>query len=373
MILWNLNFATLAGLIENNDERIAYSIELPGSNGSIDNHSKDRTERPLYWMIYDAVRPNESSAQLLAMNRTDRLLAIVLELQAKGWQRAEDLAARFEISKRTVYRDMQALAESGVPVISLPGQGYSLVEGYFLPPLTFSADEALILTLGGDFMAQNFDAEYRYAAQSAVSKIEAVLSDSLREDVHYLQSSLRFVGETQVDASGTLQQIRRAVIQRRTVRFDYHARGGEDISGTKTNRDANPYALVNANNHWYMIAYCHLRKDVRGFRVERISNLEVLRRAFARPAGYSIRDRELSPRDLTIRALFVPEVARWVQEDRLFYIESKVMQDDGLLVTLKVRREEEALQWLLGWGSHVRVLEPMIAARADRRRSSTPD
>ena len=126
------------------------------------------------------------------MNRTDRLLAIVLELQAKGWQRAEDLAARFEISKRTVYRDMQALSESGVPVISMPGQGYSLVEGYFLPPLTFSADEALILLLGGDFMARNFDAEYRRAAQTAVSKIEAVLTDELREEVRYLQRSLRF-------------------------------------------------------------------------------------------------------------------------------------------------------------------------------------
>ncbi len=292
------------------------------------------------------------------MNRTDRLLAIVLELQAKGWQRAEDLAARFEISKRTVYRDMEALSESGVPVVSMPGQGYSLVEGYFLPPLTFSADEALILLLGGDFMAQSFDAEYRHAAQTAVSKIEAVLSERLREDVHYLQSSLRFVGETASDASGTLQPIRRALIQRRTVRFDYHARGGADISGTRSNRDADPYALVNANHRWYLIAYCHLRKDVRGFRIDRISNVEVLRRAFARPAGYSIRDNELSPREVTVRALFAPEVAPWVKEDRLFYIDSMVMQDDGLLVTLKLRREEDAVQWLLGWGAHVRVLEP---------------
>ncbi|MBI1259374.1 MAG: WYL domain-containing protein [Chloroflexi bacterium] len=293
------------------------------------------------------------------MNRTDRLLAIVLELQAKGWQRAEDLAARFEISKRTVYRDMQALSESGVPVISLPGQGYSLVEGYFLPPLTFSADEALILILGGDFMAQSFDAEYRRAAQSAVSKIEAVLSDQLREDVHYLQSSLRFVGDTAADASGTLQTIRRAVVQRRTVRFDYHARAGEDIAGTHSTRDANPYALVNANHRWYMIAYCHLRKDVRGFRIDRMSHVEVLRRAFARPAGYSLQNNELSPRDVTVRALFSPDVAAWVQEDRLFYIDSMVMQDDGLLVTLKLRREEDAVQWLLGWGAHVSILEPM--------------
>jgi len=306
------------------------------------------------------------------MNRTDRLLAIVLELQAKGWQRAEDLAARFEISKRTVYRDMQALSESGVPVISTPGQGYSLVEGYFLPPLTFSADEALILILGGDFMARHFDAEYRSAANSAVSKIEAVLSDTLREDVRYLQRSLRFVGETPADHSEILQQIRRAVIQRRTVRFDYHSRSGEDISGQKTNRDANPYALVNAGNHWYMIAYCHLRNDVRGFRIDRISNVEILRRAFARPADYSIQqERSLSPREITVRALFDTDIARWVQEDRLFYIDSMVMQDDGLLVTLTVRREEEAVQWLLGWGAHVQVIEPVtlrerLLAEAER-------
>src|SRR6266542_843346 len=75
------------------------------------------------------------------MNRTDRLLAIVLELQAKKQVRAEDLADTFEVTKRTIYRDIQALDESGVPIVAIPGQGYSLVEGYFLPPLTFNTDE----------------------------------------------------------------------------------------------------------------------------------------------------------------------------------------------------------------------------------------
>src|SRR4051812_8791041 len=109
------------------------------------------------------------------MNRTDRLLAILLELQAKGQQRAEDLAATFEVTKRTIYRDMLALAESGVPVVSVPGQGYSLVEGYFLPPLSFSTDEAIMLLLGSDFVGRNVDAQYANAAQSARRKIEAVL------------------------------------------------------------------------------------------------------------------------------------------------------------------------------------------------------
>ena len=90
------------------------------------------------------------------MNRTDRLLAIVLELQGKGRQRAEDLAGTFETSKRTIYRDISALGQAGVPLISVPGRGYALMKGYFLPPLSFRADEATMLLLGSDFMAQNF-------------------------------------------------------------------------------------------------------------------------------------------------------------------------------------------------------------------------
>lgn len=292
------------------------------------------------------------------MNRTDRLLAIVLELQAKGWQRAEDLAQRFEISKRTVYRDMQALSESGVPVVSMPGQGYSLVEGYFLPPLTFSADEALILLLGGGFMAGNFDAEYRSAAQSAVSKIEAVLTDDLRAEVDYLRRSLRFIARGDEESSPNLLLIRRAIIQRRTVQFDYHARQADEIGGAKTTRSADPYALINVSNHWYMMAYCHLRHDVRNFRVDRIDNVDVLRRAFARPAAFDIQELEARPRECLVRTLFDYDVARWVQEEQAFNIESVEKRPDGLLVTFRVWREDDVFQWLLGWGAHVHVLEP---------------
>src|ERR1044071_9851625 len=124
------------------------------------------------------------------MNRTDRLLAMVLELQRKGRRRAEDLAATFEITRRAGYRDIQALCEAGVPVVSLPGQGYALMDGYFLPPLSFSTDEATMLMLGSEFIAEHFDSQYKAAAHTASRKIEAVLSDKLREEVHYLQNSI---------------------------------------------------------------------------------------------------------------------------------------------------------------------------------------
>lgn len=87
------------------------------------------------------------------MNRTDRLLALILELQRRGTATALELAQRFETSKRTIYRDMQALLEAGVPVISVPGRGYSLSDDYFLPPLRFTVEEATLALLGLDVMA----------------------------------------------------------------------------------------------------------------------------------------------------------------------------------------------------------------------------
>ena len=84
------------------------------------------------------------------LNKTDRLLAIVLELQGKGRQRAEDMARTFQTSKRTIYRDIEALCEAGVPIVSTPGRGYALMKGFFLPPLSFTADEATILLLGSE-------------------------------------------------------------------------------------------------------------------------------------------------------------------------------------------------------------------------------
>src|SRR5690242_11660534 len=127
------------------------------------------------------------------MNKTDRLLAIVLELQRRGRRRAEDLAETFETSKRTIYRDILALCEAGVPIISVPGQGYSLMKGYFLPPLSFTTDEATMLLLGSEFMAKNFDAQYHAAAEAAARKIEGVLPETLRADVQYLRSNIHLI------------------------------------------------------------------------------------------------------------------------------------------------------------------------------------
>ncbi len=295
------------------------------------------------------------------MNKTDRMLAIVLELQGKGRQRAEDLAETFETSKRTIYRDILALCEAGVPVISTPGQGYALMQGYFLPPLSFTTEEATMLLLGSDYMAQNFDAQYREAAHSASRKIEGVLPERLRGDVRYLQQNIRFV-VPETAGNGTerdsLQKLRRAILERITVRFHYYTRYVQNDQSSQNTREADPYGLVYFSNAWHLVAYCHLRQSLRNFRLERMENLAVLNQTFERPADFQIHTPNTQPRTIVVRALFDQDVARWVHEAQPHSTISTEETPAGLLVTLAIRQESEIRQWLLSWGSHVRVLEP---------------
>jgi predicted DNA-binding transcriptional regulator YafY len=294
------------------------------------------------------------------MNRTDRLLAMVLELQRKGRRRAEDLAETFEISKRTVYRDVQALCEAGVPVVALPGQGYALMDGYFLPPLSFSTDEATMLLLGSEFVAEHFDSQYKAAAHSASRKIEAVLSDKLRAEVDYLQNSIALVPvNIRAGESEILRRIRRAIIERRTLQFLYHTRFSEDGTSRRNRREADPYGLLNYAGAWYLVAYCHLRKALRNFRLERISDLRILEKSFTRPENFSLETPAPdNQRTLLIRALFDPEIADWVKEAKTFFVEEMQETSEGLLVSLRVRTENEVVNWLLSWGGKVKVLEP---------------
>ncbi len=296
------------------------------------------------------------------MNRTDRLLAIVLELQAKRWQRAEDLAATFETSKRTIYRDIQALGEAGVPVVSIPGRGLSLVEGYFLPPISFTGDEAAMLLLGAELVGLSFDEHLRDAAESGSRKISGVLPDAQRAAVEAVRESIHFVrGGPRTGETEKLRVLRRAIFDRRTVRFAYFTRAQPpgEMPVSKT-RDVNPYSLANVGGTWYLTGFDALRSEVRTFRLDRIEELTLLDRTFTRPPALdpALRRRIQPELGVTVRALFDADVARWVRESPNFFTTAMDDTPEGLLVTLMVRTESDVLQWILGWGRAARVLEP---------------
>ncbi|MCA9835429.1 MAG: YafY family transcriptional regulator [Trueperaceae bacterium] len=295
------------------------------------------------------------------MNRTDRLLAIVLELQGRDRVTADELARTFEVTKRTIYRDVQALCESGVPVVSAAGQGYWLMEGYFLPPVSLSPDEAIMLILGSDLMAKSFDAQYQQAAQAASRKIEALLQAKVLAEVSYLKNNIRFISldsEADVGVPEVLQQLRRSIVARKSVRIRYKKRTSNQEDAF-SERLIDPHSLLHMSGAWMLSAYCHMRHTMRMFRLSRIKELELTDISFTRQANFDVHKLH-GPDNLTtaVELLFDNSIADLVKERPLIYSPSYEDTAQGLKVTLKVRKPEEILGWILSWGSKVNVLQP---------------
>jgi predicted DNA-binding transcriptional regulator YafY len=297
------------------------------------------------------------------MNRTDRLLAIVLELQRRrrSYCRAEDLAAHFEVSKRTIYRDIQALCEAGVPIVAADRHGYALVDGYFLPPLHLTTDEALILALGSDVMATNFDSDYRAAAQSAYRKIDAVLPAPLRSQVDHLKQGLRFSVTQSLEAPelSILRSLREAVAAHRQIRIRYTRQDDKSTGPIETERVVEPHQLTRLANDWYLAGYCHLRQATRVFRLARIDHVTVLDHTFD-PAGHLAGQPDAyAAEPVFVQVLFRPDMARWVREPPQGVLLEQEQTAEGVQMTLMAQSDQDLVRWLLGWGGDVRVVEPV--------------
>lgn len=273
------------------------------------------------------------------MNKTERQLAITLELQRSSVVRAEDLAALFETSVRTIYRDIQALSEAGVPVIGAPGQGYSLMEGYFLPPVGFTAEEAVALLMGMSFIGQSMDSDYRDAAKGAGRKIEAILPEPVRIEARRVQDTMRLLYNSKQaereNEQDYLRQSRMAILERRKLSFRYQKKFPE-ADGTRMNRRvAAPYGLALVQGNWGLIARCDLRQGIRHFRLSRMSEFEVLEERFCVPTEFNLgRYRPADERNILVLVRANPVIADIIVETMNFYMETVVEQEDGPSVHL---------------------------------------
>lgn len=212
------------------------------------------------------------------MNRIDRLTATLIQLQTKRIVKAEEIADRFEISLRTVYRDVRALMEAGVPIGSEAGKGYFIVDGYHLPPVMFSQDEASALLLAGKLVDKMTDKSVRKAYESAMLKIKAVLNESEKDHLENLDDHI----EVQIRQwrkpdlpDHFITQIQSAVAQKSVLRLTYISNKEED-----TLRDVEPIGLFYYNSAWHLIAWCQLRKGYRDFRADRIKDLKTIDQKF---------------------------------------------------------------------------------------------
>lgn len=219
---------------------------------------------------------------------TARLLAALEILQARGTVSGSELAGRLGVHPRTVRRYISGLEELGIPVTAEPGRagGYSLVAGFKLPPMMLTPDEALAVAVGLAATQRLGIEDAQAGTESARGKLERVLPTALRDRVRAIADTLQIglAPTLRPIPASLLGELAAAVQRGRRLALQYRAAGAE----ATTTRKVDPYGLAYRGRHWYAAGHCHLRHDVRTFRVDRIDAIEVLAEDFRRPPGFDL-------------------------------------------------------------------------------------
>lgn len=213
------------------------------------------------------------------MNRFDRITAILIQLQSRKIVKAQDLSDRFEVSLRTIYRDINSLAEAGVPIIGEAGVGYSIMDGYRLPPVMFTREEARTFMTAEKLMEKFTDQSVRSHYQSAMFKIKSVLKTTEKSMVENLENHIEVRQSFQVfaDTSGnSLDVLLKSISEKKAVSILYTAINADG----PVRRTIEPVGVFHENNYWYTIAYCHLRNGYRNFRLDRINQIDLTDTSF---------------------------------------------------------------------------------------------
>lgn len=215
---------------------------------------------------------------------TTRVLTILELLQSRGRMGGAELAARLEVDLRTVRRYVAMLQDMGIPMETTrgPGGGYRLRPGFKLPPLMFTDDEALAITFSLMMARRQGGLADAPALEGVLAKIERVLPEALRSRIQAVQSSVAFVSEPPAGrpSNERVPLFSTAVQQQRRVRVRYRS-GRED-----TERSLDPYGVVLHWDFWYVVGWCHLRRAVRVFRLDRVLETDLEDVHFERPADF---------------------------------------------------------------------------------------
>ncbi len=296
------------------------------------------------------------------MNRVDRLLAQILYLQSHPFCTAEEMAGHFGLSLRTIYRDLAALGEAGVPVVAQAGVGYSLECGYHLPPVCFTTEEAGALVTGGLLVERSADASVKQPMRSALMKVRAVLPRTLQAQMARLEQSMATTATPEQPAKGAdLTLLQQALAQRRVLRFSYL--GWDKANATE--REVEPLGLVHYLERWHLIAWCRLRKEVRDFRTDRMSRVAMMKELFELRTDFAISDYIQSmPRpELRAEVCFTRSAADRARREWWLGIEAEKEMPQGFSLTLATVDWNRLASWLLSFGEEAQVISPDILRR----------
>lgn len=298
------------------------------------------------------------------MNRIDRLSAILIQLQGKKIVKAAEIADRFQISLRTVYRDVKALQEAGVPVGAEAGTGYYLVEGYHLPPVMFNREEAAALLTGEKLMARLSDQSNKKQFSNAMQKIRAVLRSSEKDFLESLEESIAVITRRPPPAeefpNRFLSDIQYALGKHVILKMGYFALHNE----VHSDREVEPIGIIYMTGYWYLIAWCRLRNGYRNFRMDRIRSLSITDSQYDRNRHISLKEylekyAEPAAYPHVVKLRFKAEMAKRLGEQRFYY---GLMEEQTVGECVEMSFLTAHLDWFGRWvltmGRHVEIIGP---------------
>lgn len=296
------------------------------------------------------------------MNRIDRLAAILIQLQSRRLVKAQDIADKFSISLRTVYRDVHALEEAGVPVIGEAGTGYKLMEGYKLPPVMFSQDEASALLTASKLVRSKTDASISKHYESALDKIKAVLRLSEKDHIEDIDEHVMVMGHPaivyQPPAELYLQPILKAISTSSVIEIKYFSIEKNET----TKRKVEPVGVYYMGSHWYLVAFCQLRNDYRNFRTDKIDNLTFTEETISK-AHPSLQSfiRQMSEERQVVEVVIdvETEIVRYLGEQKYY---NGFVKEENLGDQVRVHFLTGSLpgfaRWFMLFGDHAKIVKP---------------
>ena len=298
------------------------------------------------------------------MNRIDRLAAILIQLQSKRLVKARDIADKFSISLRTVYRDINALVEAGVPVIGEAGTGYRLMEGYKLPPVMFNQEEASALLTASKLVQSKTDAGISKHYTSALDKIKAVLRLTEKDHIEEIDEHIAvmthptFMHQPPEDLH--LQTLLKAISTSSVIDINYTSIEKNET----TQRKVEPVGIYYMGTHWYLIGFCQMRNDYRNFRTDKIGKLIITDEMISKehPPLQSFINNMSEEREVQKVIIDVePEVVKYLGEQKYysgFVNEEQV--GDYVRMSFLTGSLKGFARWYILFGDHARIVEPAL-------------
>jgi predicted DNA-binding transcriptional regulator YafY len=286
---------------------------------------------------------------------------MILLIEAKPGLSAEELAIICEISTRSCFRDLQVLCCAGVPIYY--DNGYRLLEKSQLKKVSLSLEEALALIYGIKLLEKQ-RGPIRAGAE-VKEKLLELLPNQLRHEIEDYQKQVDVSVNTTVDYSetgGVFKRLNEAIRQQQNLEMEYYSFASSEL---KT-RIIDPYQIVYRDGFWYLVAFCHLRNEIRLFRVDRIRKLEFKGGHFIKPVDFDLESYLGSAwqmergEEYTFRVRFWGDAVRYLQETR-FHPSQEIqeMPDGSLVFTAKACGLKSVTRWVLQFGGEALVLEPI--------------